>query len=309
MNNTVILTIAIPTYNRPFQIQKQVRNIIPQLTDNIVLKIYDNCSNVVVETLFSDEEKKHVKIVRHNTNIGGDANIARCFEECETRWLWTLSDDDYVKSDALSKVMLYIKKNDDCVFLNCLSKKQCKTENFIEFAEIMSNADMFGSSFAMSACLYNMNLLKDDLYFYYKYLSSKIGTIIMVSKNIQRTNNKSFLFRDMYIDLGEDVGWNYADYIFFSSLIYNAFKKDNSNRHLEKNLLLGYSDLNYWLIKTNRKSSHISDFERLMLLVNSIKRQGLINAFHYSFINISKAFISIIFGDKVKTYLIKHLRR
>ena len=79
-NKLPILSINIPTYNRPLQIQQQVRRILPQLSDEIVLNVFDNHSQQSVESLFTSEEKRHFNIVRHRYKIGGDANIARCFE-------------------------------------------------------------------------------------------------------------------------------------------------------------------------------------------------------------------------------------
>ena len=53
-----LLTIGIPTYNRPESIQKTVRTLLPQLNENVVLRVWDNCSVSPVSDLFTEEEKK-----------------------------------------------------------------------------------------------------------------------------------------------------------------------------------------------------------------------------------------------------------
>lgn len=66
-----ILTIGIPTYNRPESIKKSVRALLPQLNDQVVLRVWDNCSDTPVADLFTEEEKQKFNIVRNRTNIGG----------------------------------------------------------------------------------------------------------------------------------------------------------------------------------------------------------------------------------------------
>lgn len=55
--SNAILTIAIPTYNRPDKIQKQVRLLLPQLTPEVKLTIRDNNSLRPVVSLFNTTEK------------------------------------------------------------------------------------------------------------------------------------------------------------------------------------------------------------------------------------------------------------
>lgn len=100
MENKSILTIAIPTYNRIEQLRRTLTNLIPQLDDRCYLMILDNNSDNKVENEISDLtellSKESYAVIRHRINIGADTNIFRCFELCETKWLWTLSDDDEV---------------------------------------------------------------------------------------------------------------------------------------------------------------------------------------------------------------------
>ena len=97
------LTITIPTYNRPDHIQRQVRDVLKQMTDEVALVVFDNCSDTPVSNLFTDEEKKKFDIIRNPVNIGGDANQARCLESVPEGWAWTLGDDDTIVDDAIQK--------------------------------------------------------------------------------------------------------------------------------------------------------------------------------------------------------------
>lgn len=111
-----ILTIAIPTYNRAGPLEHTLRVILPQMENEpqVCLLIIDNHSELpasrVLESLDHTVSPDRIRSVRNAVNIGGNANIMRCFELCETKWLWVLGDDDAPSHDAVSTIL-----NDDCV--------------------------------------------------------------------------------------------------------------------------------------------------------------------------------------------------
>lgn len=298
-NKTAILTVAIPTYNRSEQIQKQVRLLIPQLTNEVKLVIYDNHSDVPVCDLFTEQELNKITIIRNRVNVGGDANIARCFEYCETKWLWTLSDDDWSKEDAIDKILQYIKNNQEKAFINFWSSVNCVTEDCEQLLRILSRIDVFCPAFTMSACVYNMDILKDDLYFYYKNLSSMVGTLIMLIKNIIRTNGKCLWVNDLPVELGADVGWNYGDFINYSFLFTQAFS-DADKKKYRKNIFVGLYKTDYSLICINRASSHINRKYRLKLFCKVSRHQGFFYALRYCTKDYIKCLIFIFIGDWVK---------
>ena len=55
------LRITIPTYNRPDYIQRQIRDLLPQLQEGVSIVVYDNCSDIPVSTLFTKEELTEAK--------------------------------------------------------------------------------------------------------------------------------------------------------------------------------------------------------------------------------------------------------
>lgn len=302
-NNIKILTIAIPTYNRVEQIQKQVRLLLPQLVSEVKLVVYDNHSDICISDLFTDDELKQFTIIRNNINIGGDANIARCFENCETKWLWTLSDDDWVQEGAIDKILKYIKQNQDKTFINFWSPVEYITENSEQFLRFLSRGDVFCSAFTMSACVYNMEILRDDLYFYYRNLSSMVGTLIMLIKNVTRTNGKCVWLNDLPVELGADVGWNYSDFINYSFLFIYAFDK---KKVYKKNIFIGLYKTDYSLIAGNRLSSNISWIHRFSLFCKVSRMQGVFNALRYCTKEYILCAILLLTNDRVKPIVAKY---
>jgi len=294
-----ILTIAIPTYNRPHQLQTQVRLLLPQLNIQTQLVVYDNCSEIPVNELFTEEEQSKFQIIRNRVNVGADANIARCFENCSTKWLWTLSDDDYIKTDAIKIILEDINKEEEAIFFNYYNDHYSKTIGFKELAYEFRGERFFSSSFTMSSCVYNIAKLQSSLQDYYSNLSSMMGTIILVLKYVQKHDESvCILLNTTPIEkFNTEVGWNYGDYIRRNKLFIEAFGGKN-NKNFNKTLFLGCHKTNYSLIILDRKESKMAYGQRWNAYFQTIKNQGLLNALIYTPRSLLSTLRHLIFQHK-----------
>ena len=303
------LTISIPTFNRPQKIQTQVRLLLPQINENVFLVVYDNNSETPVKELFTEEELSKFTVIRNRVNIGADANIARGFENCLTQWLWTVSDDDFVKSDAVEIAFAQIKENPEAVFINFWSDPCFKTIGFKELSFKFSNPRVFSNSFTMANCIYDMSKLKDSLQVYYNNLSSMVGPIILVLKYVQSHDGAICIFTDKTLvnHWNTEVGWNYGVYIGRTVLFTLAFNEGN-NRLYNRTLFLGYHKINYGLVRMNRKESQISYFQRWRAYLQTIKNQGFINAILYSPIDLISVFLYLIMPKRALSWLTRAMK-
>lgn len=152
------ITIAIPTYNRNHILRQSLVHLLPQLTEECQVLIVDNCSDVpVAETLaeiLAGFPSVACRIVRNRVNIGGNANILRCFELSDSDWVWLLGDDDQVFSDAIDTILRHIDQYSSSTVINFYFQElpYVRQETFAtlgidEFVEKMDWFDnvMFGS--------------------------------------------------------------------------------------------------------------------------------------------------------------------
>ena len=120
-----ILTIAIPTYNRFETVCANIKLLVPQLSPDVCLLVIDNAStdgtrdlNDWVRANYPDAS---IRVMRNVTNVGAGANVTRCFELVDTPWIWTLSDDDPVKPDAVVGILDVIARNPTASTINMQS--------------------------------------------------------------------------------------------------------------------------------------------------------------------------------------------
>ncbi len=203
------LTIAIPTYNRPDKVLNTVKMLIPQLNSNVRISILDNCSDINVkdylEISIQNLSSYPINVIRHKVNIGADANFARCFELCDTPWIWTLGDDDLVIEDAidiiLNEIQLY--NNHDLIGFNFNSNCNCnKAERnkpilISNTHEMANNLDFFGNWLFISTAVYKTQE-------YFKYIQfATWGAYSMASQIVPAmlaiSNNKTFVLSEKTI--------------------------------------------------------------------------------------------------------------
>ena len=218
------LTITIPTYNRPKEIQAQVRRLIPQLKDGVKLVIKDNCSEIPVADLFDKEELDKITIIRNNVNIGGDANIVECIRSVDSGWVWTLSDDDVITSNSVDLILRTIRDNRDCCYINFCAKKEESTTGITQTLDHLKIYGAFGVSFFITASIFNVDQLKASILWYYIFLSTQIGQIFMVIKHLElHPEAKCFFSKESIVERSPKGNWSPLELITNSSLAIDKF--------------------------------------------------------------------------------------
>lgn len=174
-----MLTIAIPTYNRNQTLLTNLGRLLPQLTSDCRMLIIDNNSDQPVEATLVGHLAQipplDYRIVRNRANIGANANILRCFELCETTWLWVLGDDDLVEPTAISTILEHIRLYPDAVCVN-FSVEQlharsdvvttCGQEQFVEVIDSLANFIFISTN------IYRADVMALQLKFGYQYAYS-----------------------------------------------------------------------------------------------------------------------------------------
>ena len=113
------LTIAIPTYNRAKQLDRQLNwavNAIADRWDEIELLVSDNASpdeTPQVCQKWQAQTNGRVRIFRQSKNIGVNRNCLFCIQEARGDFVWTVSDDDVVLEGTLGWVLSKISNDAD----------------------------------------------------------------------------------------------------------------------------------------------------------------------------------------------------
>ncbi|MBD2629284.1 glycosyltransferase family 2 protein [Trichormus variabilis] len=122
-----LLTIAIPTYNRAKLLDEQLEWLTQEIKgfeSECEILISDNCSTddtqQIIEKWQTILSNTAFKSHRNIENIGLMKNIIHCINLSETKYVWTISDDDRFSNGVLTYVISKVKKHEDLslLFLN-----------------------------------------------------------------------------------------------------------------------------------------------------------------------------------------------
>ena len=129
MNNIPILTIAIPTFNRAGylelclkSISEEILNLEECLRGLVEVYVSDNASSdntCEITSKYQLLNVNEIKVVRNDSNIGADKNIAQCYDSATTEYVWILGDDDLVLPGGLAMVLESLISHEiDILYLN-----------------------------------------------------------------------------------------------------------------------------------------------------------------------------------------------
>jgi len=218
----IILTIAIPTYNRPDRVKNTISRLLPQLTSQVKVLVLDNCSNVNVrdhlkEQIGADVLNK-VQVIRHRVNIGGDANFQRCFELCDTPFIWMLGDDDQVEENAVGLILEEIINFEDHDLIginfnsNCCKVERRSAVTISSTAQLAEKLDFFGNWLFISTSIYKteeyLKHIRYQAWGAYSMASQLVPPMLAIS------NNKTLVLSEKYIvsNIPQDLDKKWSDF-------------------------------------------------------------------------------------------------
>lgn len=276
-----ILTVCIPTYNRPTHIQRQVRDVLKQIVPGVELLVLDNHSDTPVKSYFTEEELSLFTIKRHLSNIGGDANNAHCLEMVDHGWVWLLGDDDQIRPDAVNIILGLIKRHPDCCYINTGNKRDELCTTLDQFLNYFRMRGVYGKAFFQTACIFNMDRMMKSLYWYYVFLSSQMGQFYFVLKHMElNKEEKCYFYTDSLITDKEPPTWSGLEIINNSTFIFDKFY------YLRKKMrpTIFFSLVNMYL--DNIGAAKVGLLEKKHYLTLVIKKVGIINLLFYNYIAI-----------------------
>lgn len=191
-----ILTIAIPTYNRPEQLRRCLEALVPQLNDDCWLHIADNHSLVpaseIAESILGRHGFEQFSIVRQPFNKGAHYNLFHCYDIAHTRWLWVIGDDDVPSNDAVSKILEITESRSNLLavvsevsFFRAKIGGQSQLDQNFELTEYLAS-DAFFFSGLISALVINIGQVRAYMGIGYEYSSSYFPHVAILVEALQQ---------------------------------------------------------------------------------------------------------------------------
>ncbi len=114
-----LVTIIIPTYNRPAYLKAAISSVVQQTYQNIEIIVSDDFSSENPQKIVDDFKDPRLRLRRNETNLGVGLNVTYAFKEAKGKYVASLNDDDVWQKDFLKKLIPYLEANPDVVLAFC----------------------------------------------------------------------------------------------------------------------------------------------------------------------------------------------
>lgn len=257
-NKTTLLSFCIPTYNRSQTLVQTVRSISKSCGSTLVeLVICDNASTDKTKDVIAKLKNKYknLKIVyyRQESNVGLDKNILKSIEMSSSKYCWLLSDDDFLRNDAVSlitKILLkdkpsyiltnysrfnFVTKRIDCPKMIGLSSDiKFSRKNISDLLFLKSPDSYFvrlgTNSITMSADIFNRRMWLDSAKSVTRYIGLNFIHIFVLSTLIKKHPNAYYQSEPVLIYTSHNARpWS------------NDIWKDYKNIYLNHLIKLGFA--------------------------------------------------------------------
>jgi glycosyltransferase involved in cell wall biosynthesis len=267
-----LLTIAIPTYNRGYILEKTLSNL--QNILDLDSK-YKGCIEVLISNNGSDDNTKEIltkysfKYFNQEKNIGYDDNILFLYKEANSEYILFLSDDDILLNSGLSCLMNKLtNKIYDLILCNYYSIENGVINNAFEiFKEIPKESNF--SKIANLTPFYFLSgftIRKIELSENVTFLKGTYARQMDICLHILEDKSKYFIMNEFLVEYvhnkhggGCNIGpYEYRIHAGFSKVIFKYSKKFSYNyggENISKAYLSGIIRLKKIDIKMLKKFS------------------------------------------------------
>ncbi|WP_373524973.1 glycosyltransferase family 2 protein [Nostoc sp.] len=114
-----LVSVIIPTYNRPEYLKQAIASAIKQTYQNIEIIVSDNCSPGNPQAIVASFGDSRIRFWRHQQNLGMLANQQHAFKMAQGKYVASLHDDDMWNQDFLAKLVPPLEANSELIIAFC----------------------------------------------------------------------------------------------------------------------------------------------------------------------------------------------
>lgn len=125
MNSLPLVSIGVPTFNRPKQLHKTIQYLIKQDYKNIEIIVSDNCStdiavNEILEKYKNEDNRITYYIQKSNIEIEPNFNFV--YHKAKGKYFMWVSDDDEFDDNYIAECVTFLEQHQEYVLCSGISK-------------------------------------------------------------------------------------------------------------------------------------------------------------------------------------------
>jgi len=253
MQNNILLTVAIPTYNRSETLEKILVQLRKESNQNFLILISDDNSSDKTSEMVKKYQKSMHNLIYHknNENLGFSENVFKLYELTKTQYMWFLCDDDMPLSGSIENILNAINKYKpvvalfNCTWVNSYGQKLTSgvkedilykdLDSFTSYDALMRLGYLSVNVFKKKKSIVSLRNVpyKDNVFFQVTL------ALLLLSKEFRFLEvAKSIVKRNVGFKYGDFFKFNVIDMIKAVSIIPHKFDNNEFIRQSKKNAFL-----------------------------------------------------------------------
>ena len=218
----MLISICIPTYNRPENLLNCLNSLCLQTNNSFEVCISDNCSDYNVEELIEPFRKKlKLKFSKNEKNLGAALNFLKVASMAKNDFIWFLGDDDLLKPNAIDDLTKLIDANKECDFF-WVNSNHLSSEFVEKFEKPFDTKHLPKKMETLSPLKEDEKLMFFDLIKHRIAFDYLLGVFVCVFKRKDWTNNLHVIDYEMIKD--KNAWSNFENTCFHIKIFCEAFK-------------------------------------------------------------------------------------
>src|SRR4051812_20461911 len=100
-----LVTVAIPTRDRARLLKRSLDSALGQTYENLQIIVSDNASKDSTAQVLCEYKDSRLVLLKHEVDVGMTGNWNSCVEAARGKYFLLLSDDDFLESTAIEKLV------------------------------------------------------------------------------------------------------------------------------------------------------------------------------------------------------------
>jgi hypothetical protein len=182
MSTIYKLTVGIISYNRPVELARTIKSLLP-LPPLVEVVVCDDKSPKITEIIESIKEFAqidNIRFISNETNLGYDRNLFHVIELSNSEHVLLLGDDDYLDVGSIQNILNFIVKtsNFQSGFIKFSDVKKEKysrnygVTKYFDFNQIQKDGSFIYNSILFSGLIFNKKSVLDSRDIFEKYFQS-----------------------------------------------------------------------------------------------------------------------------------------
>ena len=114
-----LVSVIIPTYNRPHYLKEAIASVVQQTYTNLEIIVSDDCSVESPAAIVAAFQDSRIRLRRNPTNLGIGLNVTCAFQEAQGEYVASLNDDDIWHPEFIAKLLPSLEANSDLALAFC----------------------------------------------------------------------------------------------------------------------------------------------------------------------------------------------